>query len=276
VPEGAELEGNAQPVDDLGDESGRRAEATHRLVVVPVRPGPLRPLDHRSGGSRDDLDEMIDEVFGPTTDERPGAFDAALLVLGLVLLTWGWFGGTGLAVAIGICLVVLGTALPARSFVQAAGARRAAQRQKAILRTGHALDVSDPTVRALANAYADLLAAAVPPGVAVGSPAIEAGHAALLEVASLLDGRAPLTADERAYVDQRTHAIRDLSARLGAASRTRARRLAHGEPDPSEDARVRASAVVRARQELESTTGVSSIDEIERLRTQLDDPESRQ
>ena len=53
--------------DDRGVAPDRR-----NFVVVPHRPGPLLSLDTgRSQRARDDLDELIDDLF-PDVDERPG------------------------------------------------------------------------------------------------------------------------------------------------------------------------------------------------------------
>jgi len=244
-------------------------DSAQSLVVVPRTPGPLRPLrDERQPG--DDLDTLIDEVFGPTTAEKPGLFDVALVVAGVALIAWSFAsGGTGPWFAIGIGLVILGIALPARSLLRAAGARRAARRDSRILRGGTPLDTSDATVGALAGSYEALVHAAKLPGITTGARAVEAAHAAVLEVASLLSGRRPLTAEERAYVERRTKAIRDLASQLLRASRAWQRsRLADG-VDVTAAARERAAAVVLAREALEAGAGVGAVDELERLSAQL-------
>jgi hypothetical protein len=238
-----------------------------RLLLVPRRPGPLRPLDAQKGTQGDDLDILIDDVFGPPTDEGPGAFDAALVAVGLALLAWSALLGAGAGVAVlGVVLLVLGVALPARAVLRASRATRAAQRERAALESGLALDVSDPSLNTLAASYEWLRTAAGLPGVPadLGRASVDAAHAALLEVASLLAGRTPQTEDEQAYIDRRTAAVRDLSAELSKRYRgwRRRRLIRSGPPDET-------AAVVRARNELEAVTGTGAVPELRRLRVSL-------
>jgi hypothetical protein len=245
------------------------SEAPRQVVVVPRTPGPLRSLGNgeRAG---DDLDALIDEMFGPTTSEGPGVFDAALVLLGAGMIAWSLLGGgAGPWSAIGVGLIILGIALPARSLLRAAGARRAARRDRSLLRAGTGLDISDPVVGALAGSYESLVHAAQLPGVIVGAASIAAGHAAVLEVASLLGGRPPFTDEERAYVERRTKAVRDLAVQLVKSSRAWQRVRLQDGSDVTAEARERATAVVRAREALEAGTGTGAVDELERLRSQL-------
>jgi hypothetical protein len=55
-----------------------------RFVVVPWTPGPLivPTSDERT---RDEVDELVDELFGPDVDEKPGWFDAGLVAAGVAL-----------------------------------------------------------------------------------------------------------------------------------------------------------------------------------------------
>lgn len=251
-------------------ETGAEDAPDRQLVVVPRQPGPLRSLDTVSHAPGDDLDQVIDEVFGPPDNDGPGLFDVGLVVVGAALIAWSWIsGGTGPWFAIGIVAVILGIALPARALIQAARERRAAGRRRHAMQAGSVLDLSDPGVGTLAGSYDALQHAAVLPGVTVGREAIDAGHAALLEVASLLGGRPPLTDDERAYVERRTRAIRDLTAQLVKANQAWQRTRLRDDAVDAETVRLRASAVTRAREELESTAGVGAVDELERLRTML-------
>jgi hypothetical protein len=241
-----------------------------QLVVVPRVPGPLRRLDDDPDGERDEIAQAIDEVFGPSTDEGPGLFDALLILVGIALVAWSWLSeGTGPWFGIGITAIVLGVALPARSLLRAARSRRIARREARVLRAGRALDTSDASVGTLAGSYDALLHAAALPGTSAGPGAIAAGHAALLEVVSLLHGRPPLTEEELAYVDRRTEAVRDLTVALVAANRRWHRIVLQDWEDSTADARRRAAAVVRAREELESKTGVGAVEELQRLEAEL-------
>ena len=170
---------------------------------------------------------------------------------------------------------MLGVALPARSAFRVARARRVASREERALSTGLALDVSDPGVGTLASSYDALVHAAGLPGVTKGREVIDAGHAAVLEVASLLGGRRALTDEERAYVDRRTQAIRDLTAQLSRTNRVWRRSRLPDPQDVTQEERDHAAAVANARQELESATGSSAVDELERLRTSLSGEEPR-
>ena len=255
----------------VGTEPDADEARVRRLVLVPRSAGPLRPLDARRGRTGDDLDILIDEVFGPSTDEGPGPFDVVLVVGGLLLVGWSWLtGGSGPWIAVGVGMIVLGVALPARSAVRAARARRVARREERALGTGLALDVADPSVGTLAGSYDALVHAAGLPGVTNGREVIAAGHAAVLEVASLLGGRPPLTDEERAYVDRRTLAIRDLTAQLSRTYRVWRRGRQLEQQDATQEARDRAAAVANARAELEATTGTGAVEELARLRADLD------
>lgn len=263
---------------DNGSQSRRDGDrSTHgsperQIVVVPRTPGPLRLLTEAVTARGDELDVMIDEVFGPSTDEGPGLFDVVLVIGGIALVAWSSLvGGAGPWFIIGITAIVLGVALPARSIVRATREQRIVRRQRRVLRTGHALDASDPTVGALVGSYDSLQHAAVLPGVPFGSAAVEAGHAGLLEVASLLDGRPPVSDEEREYVERRTRAIRGLTADLVERSRAWQRAAVRDDADVTEGARERAAAVAKAREELETGTGVGAVDELERLRARLRD-----
>jgi hypothetical protein len=91
-------QGMAGPSPDDG-----APEPSRQILVVPRTPGPLRPLDRSGPGQGDELDEIIEEVFGPTTDEGPGIFDVVLVAGGLALVAWSWIsGGAGPWFAIGI------------------------------------------------------------------------------------------------------------------------------------------------------------------------------
>ena len=80
----------AEPMAGTEPTSGMTDERSDRdpVIIVPREPGPmLRP---RSPTRPDDeLDELIDEMFGETTDEQPGRLDLVLLAGGIALAIWG-------------------------------------------------------------------------------------------------------------------------------------------------------------------------------------------
>ena len=168
--------------DDRGVAPGRR-----NFVVVPHRPGPLLSLDTgRSQRARDDLDELIDDLF-PDVDERPGWFDAVLVVVGAGLLAWAWTGEPpGVVTVLGVVALALGCILPMRAAWRRARRRREHRRRNGLLEQGVPIDVSSPSAAALVSAYEDLLRLANRSGSEFGDPAISAAHDALREVASLL------------------------------------------------------------------------------------------
>ena len=53
------------------------------VLVVPRSPGPLLELAPALA-QRDDLDELLDDLFGEPLPDGPGAADIALVVLGVL------------------------------------------------------------------------------------------------------------------------------------------------------------------------------------------------
>ena len=200
-------------------------------IVVPHAPGPLvRPdLPRRD---RDELDEVIDELF-PDSDEPPGWFDAGLLAAAVALVGWALAGGPGWALVVGLGSLTLGVVLPARWLWRRA--RRAREIGRSV---GVPLPDDDPAVARLVQAYDEL-------GELVSGdadPARVAAHGAVLEVATLLDGRPADSAAEREYVANRASALEDLVGAL----RSRPRVTEPGHLDPS--------LVAQARDELDALT----------------------
>jgi len=235
-----------------------------RVLVVPTRPGPLRPFE--AAATPDELDELVDDIFGGTTDERPGPFDLLLFVGGIALLGWGWLTGGLVLVALGAVGLVLGLALPVRQLVASANARRTADRRRRLVGAGLLLDADDAATGGLVEAYGSLVRLSDGSTSPMGADALTAGHAAVREVASLLGGRRPATDAERAYVGRRTEAMRNVTASLLHSG---ALRGTDGDADltaPDSAARV---AVVQARELLEADTGVGAVDELQRLDKRL-------
>ena len=256
-----------------GTESAKTAEPgarTRRIVVVPRAQGPLRDPGSHTEASADDLDQLIDEVFGPPPGDRPGVFDVVLVVGGLLLLSWGLAANAGtVTVLVGGTAMILGLALPLRSLVRAVRRRDAQRRWSRALGTGYALDAGHPATAALVEAYERLLAATALPGVEVDDQAIEPAHAALVEVATLLDGSPPVGPAQVEYVEKRARAIASVADELerghrqwveteGAAGRRTFRRR-----------EALATAVTEAREELEAGDRFGSLDRLGRLRREV-------
>jgi hypothetical protein len=241
-----------------------------RLVVVPRQVGPIVPLRDGDAGPRDDLDVLVDEVFGPSTDERPGPFDLVLMVGGAGLLGWAILAGAAawVAVVAGVA-IVLGMALPARSLVRRYRGAAASRRRRSAERRGYLLDVTSTSTAELLRAYEALVEAAALPGSVYSGRALDAGHLALVEVATLLGGAPPDGPAQDAYVGKRTAAISELTGRLVAAhERWREEQLA-GEAAEAERRQRWVAAVTQARDELQAEDRYGSLAQLERLTTRL-------
>ena len=198
---------------------------------------------------------------------RPGSadqpLDAVLVVGGVGVSAWALVTSAGGPwLFIGVVAALLGVALPARSLARATRRRRQMARRRRAIGDGYPLDTSHPITHALAAAYDGCLRAAAQPGVPQAAEAADAAHLAVVEVASLLAGGRPVAAAETAYVRKRTRAIQDVTLGLARAHRAwvAARMEASIHATPAD--RQRATAVTQAREELESTTGLGSLDRL--------------
>jgi hypothetical protein len=152
-------------------------------VIVPHRPGPLVEVSEQHTEPRSGIGatELVLSAGG-------GALLAAVLAAG-----WpAWLS------VVAIACLALGLALPAHAALLRAKHRRP---------EGMPLDVSDGRVRRLAAGYRRLERTAGP------GPARDAGHLAVTEVATLLNGRPPGN-EEAAYVARRAEAVSALADRL--------------------------------------------------------------
>lgn len=243
---------------DHGDPGGLGPDR-HDFVVVPHRPGPLISLDTtRSQRGHDDLDEIIDDLF-PNVEERAGVFDAALVVAGAGLLAWGWIGTAPTIVKVlGVVALALGCILPIRTAWRRARERQLHRRREGLLDKGVPIEVLSTASARLVGAYEDLLAFASRVGPELGDPAIAAAHCALLEVASLLKGRAPASESEVGYIDKRAQAVAEL---VGVLQELPAR----SEPCGDDLSALPADALVEAREELDRITPFSSVSRLDEL-----------
>lgn len=196
----------SRALDGDSDFEPRRLDPAS-TVVVPSRPGPvvaLASLDR----SRDELDDVLDDVFGEPDEGGAGPLDAVLLVggaaaiiAGLTTLVPGW------VLVAGIAAFALGSVLPLRSlWRRRAGARRAA-RLRALIGDGIPLHVAQRDVADLVAAHQRCLDLANGLVAWRRVQVVSVAHAALLEVATLLRGRAPATPAEVDYVVTRGAAL---------------------------------------------------------------------
>lgn len=242
-----------------GDSGGPGPESRN-FVVVPHRPGPLISLDTtRSQRGRDDLDELIDDLF-PDVEERAGLFDAALVAVGAGLLAWGWIGTAPTIVTVlGVVALALGCILPIRTAWRRARDRQLHRRREGLLEKGVPIEVLSAGSARLVGAYEDLLAFASRSGSELGDPAIAAAHCALLEVATLLKGRAPASESEVGYVDKRAVAVAEL---VGVLQEPPPARTA---PSGDDVTALPADALIEAREELDQIAPFSSVNRLDEL-----------
>lgn len=239
-------------------------DAGNPVVVVPWSPGPLVAVNSEKRGERDELDELLDEIFGEPTREGPGAFDVALLIggAGLVVATEVAGLSSGLLV-LGIGGFGLGLILPMRDLWQRLIRRRAGRRLQTSLGQGLPLSVGHPGIQALVNAYQQI-SGADESTTTFGLEVLEVAHLAMIEVAGLLQGRLPVGAAEQEYVATRTRALTDLA-------RAMPRMLTDSPPTAAADAAELEAreAGVAAIRELEALTGGGSVARIDVLRSVL-------
>ena len=191
------------------------ARERRRMVVVPRRPGLLRAYEAAPQRPRDELDDFIDGLFGATTDEKPGRFDAGLVVVGLLLAAWAVvLGGPAPALWFGIAAIVLGLALPVRAALRKYGWSRTGGLRRRIIDGGCRLDASQPATVALIDAYAHLIQMSCLQGTGDPKRAVTAGHMAVVEVAAYLDGQPPETPARNRFVSIRTDAIEALTRQM--------------------------------------------------------------
>ena len=186
-----------------------------RTVIVPRRPGSLREYQPRSRRRRDELDDLIDELFGPATDEKPGRFDAGLAVVGLSLAAWAIIlGGPRVALWIGVSAIVLGLALPARAVLRRFDLSRSGGLRRRTIGRALLLDASQPATVALIDAYARLMQMSCMQGTGNPKQIVSAGHAAVVEVARRLDGQPPDSPAKVRFVSKRTDAMEALTRQM--------------------------------------------------------------
>lgn len=197
-----------------------------RTVVVPRRPAPVRPLDRQDRS--DDLDELLDEVL-PVDSGGPSLFDVVLVVAGAALVVWSVGSGRSGAAAIGLVVVALGLVLPVRALAHTVRDRREQRRAQRLLADGTALVIADADVERLVELHGDLATRA---GDDRGARTFAAAHAALLDVADILDGRPTPGPHDRARIARLTEAVTELrDAYLHGAGRSRSMEEARSDLD---------------------------------------------
>jgi hypothetical protein len=238
-----------------GDLDPRHVDV-ERTVVVPTRPGPVVRLTTVASG-RDEIDELLDDVFGAPDEGGAGLPDAVLLlggagavIAGLTSLAPTWVLGAGTV------SFVLGAILPLRTFWRRAAEARRTARLRSTIGDGTLLRTDHPDVAALIAAHDRCAAdgARLPAWRRVQVDSV--AHAALAEVATLLAGRSITVDAEVRYVQARTRALEVLAVALADAA------------DADADGGAR-QAVVDARAEVEQIAAGSAVSDAEALARSL-------
>jgi hypothetical protein len=242
------------------------------FVVVPWAPAPLiAPTGEERAA--DGVDEFVDELFGADIDETPGWFDAFLFVAGTSLFVWSVLSGASAALTVvGAGAGLLGCVLPVRAAWRALRHRGVQRVRRAALTRGLPLVADHPATAALIEAYRQLSDAAALPAVkAVGEEAAHAGHQAMVEVATLLDGAPPSGPAEEEYVCSRTRALETLGLALQrqheAAVAAEARDAA---AVADAERRLDRAARLGATEELDDRLGPASLDRLALLARELE------
>jgi hypothetical protein len=220
-----------------------------RFVVVPRGAGDhLVPL--AEGRAKDDVDDLVDELLGEDTTKGPSLADAALLTAGLGLVAWGAAASVVVLIVLGTIVTLLGVVLPLRWAWRQFQGRRS---ERLVARAGGGaalLNVTAGPTAELAAAYEQVIGSAGPGEDASQQVAL----LAVLEVASLLDGRQPAGEAEVEYVRRRSEALRRLEASLAARP-----------------VRTGNEELIAARDELDALTGTGSLAQIDALVEQYGD-----
>ena len=213
-------------------------------------------LSHQGRG-RDEIDQLLDDVFGEADQRGPGPADAVLVIGGVGAIAVGQIASLPTPVSVcGGLAAALGAVLPARSLWRRIGSARRARRLRSMLGEGRLLRTDHPSVERLLAEYRQLWNVAEPLATTARERVHQVAHAALVEVASLLGGRRPLAEAEIEYVDARVRALEGLAAAVV-------------DPRVGDGEMGRRRAHVEARHEVEQLTGRSSLTEASELSREL-------
>jgi hypothetical protein len=215
---------------------------------------------------RDEIDEVIDELFGPDPGGSPGKMDALLVLGGCALLLWSLLGlhSTGVTVFAAV-LIFLGSVLPIRGVWRKANTWHVARRRQAVSSRGIVLNAAHPLTRDLVSAYEQLLEVADQRSAPFKSDAVSAAHLALTESAALIGDAGPTTASEVEYVERRVAAVRELAREMQRHNRL----VEEGCIDGLDEERsLQRTARALAGKELDAA-GLSSLRELDDLKRVL-------
>lgn len=223
-------------------------------VLVPSRPGRVVPVGATPATAADDIDLLLDDLFGED-DGRPPSLADYLLV---------GAGACGVAAALlldlpGVVLVAaaamlaIGAILPLRSLGRAVTGRLHRRRATELSGDGMVLRTGSAPVRRLLAGFERLATVADAQRGPLTAEAFAAGHALVREVAVLLAGRDPAH-DELAFVAVRAA---EVEALIGELAR-------NGGTDAAQRAARRAALA-----EIDAVDGSSPLDAARRLRDRM-------
>jgi hypothetical protein len=236
--------------------AARREDDLSALVVVPARPGPVVRLAD-AAATPDDIDGVLDELFGEEDERGPGAVDAVLVTGGVgAIVAAQVVDWPTIVTVLGALAAVLGAILPVRAVARRLGEGRRGARVRAVIGDGHLLRRDHPATERLLREHDAVIERATRLVEPARTRVLSVAHASLTEVATLLVGRSPTTDEERAYVAARSDALRELAATLA-------------DPRVGDADAERRRAVAQARQEVEEISGASSVLDAEAIRWDL-------
>ncbi len=233
-------------------------EPTNNLpvVYVPRQPGPL--VNPRSPSKRpDEIDDVLDDLFGSEDERGPGVADAVLIGAGITALVGSQlFDMATFVTVLGVGMILLGSILPIRWALQRlkSGQQRSltakAVGDATALRTGH------PTLDQLVDQYTHVHERAGQLESDTGARLVAVAHGLVDEVATLLGGELPTGPAELEYTDARAASLAELAASLD-------------DPRLADGGHGHRSAIVEARIEIEQVSGGSALTDWTKLRDEL-------
>lgn len=226
------------------------------LVYVPRQPGPLISTSALAQRS-DEIDDVLDDVFGRDDDSGPSATDAILVATGAGAIGVGQLADLAPAVTIvGVGLIGLGAILPIRSGFRRMKNRNHRSRTAAVIGDGIPLRQDDPILARIAHLHDQVSERSKRLVPDVQLRFVSVAHSLIEEVATLLKGELPVGRAEVEYVKAREEALMELAATAADP------RIGDGDP-------VRRRAATEARIEIEQAAGGSALTDSAELRNDL-------
>lgn len=228
----------------------------HDVVYVPRRPGPLTRTPTRSE-QPDEIDGVLDELFGEEDTSGPTATDAILVAGGVAAVAAGQATDLPAGVTVvGFGMVGLGVILPMQAAFRRLTDRRHRSRVSRLAGDGIALRLDDETLAELAQQYEHLLTMSDHLVSDVQQRIRQVAHSLVEEVATLLDGQLPAGPAEFEYVRARADSLATLVGTVG-------------DPRIGDGDSVGRRARTEARLEVERAAGGSALDDAADLNAEL-------